>query len=71
LSRSRWWGSAGCGWSLLTPWVTADMGISANVGVAELVVTVIVDPVAAFVGALVMTGRVLSVPSGLKRYGGE
>lgn len=58
-------------WSLLTECVTADMRIRANVGVAESVVTVMVDPVVALVGAVLMTGRVLGVPSGLKRYGGE
>jgi hypothetical protein len=58
-------------WSLLTPCVSPDMRISENVGVAESVVTVMSDPVTALAGALVMTGRVLSVPSGLKRYGGD
>jgi hypothetical protein len=47
------------------------MRISENAGVAEPVVTVMSDPVTAVAGALVMAGRVLSVPSGLKRYGGE
>jgi hypothetical protein len=47
------------------------MRISANAGVAEFVVTVIADPVVVLVGAVSMAGRILGVPSGLNRYGGE
>ena len=53
-------------WSLLTPCVTADMRISANLGVAEFVVTAMADPVVTVPGALSMTGRILRDPSGLK-----
>ena len=58
-------------WSSLRLWVTDDMRISANFGVAELVVTVMVDPVVALAGAILMTGRRRRVPLALKRYGGE
>ena len=54
-------------WSLLTLCVTADMRMSANRGVAELVVTVIVDPVVALAGAVVITGRRRAVPLALNK----
>ena len=57
-------------WSVSTLCVTADIRTSAKLGVAEFVVTVIVDPVVLVVGALLMTGRVRAVPSELSRYGG-
>jgi hypothetical protein len=55
---------------LLTVCVTAVVRTRANVGVAEVVATVIADPRAAVAGALTMPGRALAVPSGLRRYGG-
>ena len=54
-------------WSLLMLCVTADIRMSAKLGVFELVATVMVSPVVALLGAVLMTGRRRGVPLALKR----
>ena len=54
-------------WSLLRLCVTADIRMRANLGVSELVATVMVSPVVTLPGALLMTGRCRRVPLALKR----
>ena len=54
-------------WSLLTVWVVEDIRTRANDDTPESVVTLIVVPCVAALGAVWSTGRVAAVPSALSK----